>query len=91
MQSPSRGGVLPALTRLTFDAGLQTDVTWSPDGHAIAYASDKGGTSIFGCRVSTAEIPSSSQDQEHRTRNRPGRRMVARLSSVRSAREVVSW
>jgi len=43
MQSPSRGGVLPALTRLTFDAGLQTDVTWSPDGHAIAYASDKGG------------------------------------------------
>ncbi len=42
-QSPPGGAVLPALTRLTFDAGLQTDVTWSPDGHAIAYASDKRG------------------------------------------------
>jgi eukaryotic-like serine/threonine-protein kinase len=43
MQSPSRTGILPALTRLTFDAGLQTDVVWSPDGRAIAYASDTGG------------------------------------------------
>jgi Tol biopolymer transport system component len=31
------------LKRLTFDPGLQTDVTWSPDGQRIAYASDKGG------------------------------------------------
>ena len=31
------------LTRLTFGAGLQTDVTWSPDGQRIAYASDKAG------------------------------------------------
>jgi serine/threonine protein kinase/Tol biopolymer transport system component len=31
------------LTRLTFDTGLQTDVTWSPDGNSIAYASDKAG------------------------------------------------
>jgi eukaryotic-like serine/threonine-protein kinase len=35
--------VPPALTRLTFDAGLQTDVTWSPDGRHIAYTSDKMG------------------------------------------------
>ena len=31
------------LTRLTFGSGLQTDVTWSPDGQRIAFASDQGG------------------------------------------------
>lgn len=31
------------LTRLTFGSGLQTDVTWSPDGQFIAYASDRAG------------------------------------------------
>ena len=31
------------LTRLTFGQGLQTDVTWSPDGQRIAFASDQGG------------------------------------------------
>jgi Tol biopolymer transport system component len=30
-------------TRLTFAPGLQTDVTFSPDGRFIAYASDQGG------------------------------------------------
>jgi serine/threonine protein kinase/Tol biopolymer transport system component len=34
---------LHPLTRLTIDAGLQTDVTWSPDGQSIAYASDREG------------------------------------------------
>ena len=32
-----------ALTRLTFDEGLQTGATWSPDGRFIAYSSDRGG------------------------------------------------
>ena len=32
-----------ALTRLTFDEGLQMDPTWSPDGRYIAYTSDRGG------------------------------------------------
>ena len=32
-----------ALTRLTFDDGLQIGVTWSPDGRLIAYSSDRGG------------------------------------------------
>ncbi len=31
------------LTRLTFESGLQTDATWSPDGRLIAYAADKAG------------------------------------------------
>jgi Tol biopolymer transport system component/DNA-binding winged helix-turn-helix (wHTH) protein len=31
------------LTRLTFDDGLQTGATWSPDGRFIAYSSDRGG------------------------------------------------
>ena len=43
-----RGGLAPppvqrALTRLTFEEGLQTGATWSPDGRFIAYASDRGG------------------------------------------------
>lgn len=33
-----------ALTRLTFDEGLQSDPTWSPDGRYLAYSSDRGGT-----------------------------------------------
>jgi len=39
---------LPAnrmLNRLTFDAGLQSEPTWSPDGRFIAYSSDPGGNS----------------------------------------------
>jgi Tol biopolymer transport system component/DNA-binding winged helix-turn-helix (wHTH) protein len=31
------------LTRITFDDGLQSEPTWSPDGRYIAYSSDRGG------------------------------------------------
>jgi serine/threonine protein kinase len=34
-----------ALTRITFDDGLQSEPTWSPDGRFIAYSSDRGGKS----------------------------------------------
>ena len=32
-----------SLTRLTFDEGLQTEPTWSPDARYVAYSSDRGG------------------------------------------------
>ena len=35
--------VVHALTRITFDDGLQNEATWSPDGRFIAYSSDRGG------------------------------------------------
>ncbi len=50
MRSRSAGKAAPSapvqrhLTRLTTDPGLQTDVTWSPDGRFIAFASNRAGT-----------------------------------------------
>jgi Tol biopolymer transport system component/DNA-binding winged helix-turn-helix (wHTH) protein len=38
-----RPEVQRTFTRLTFDEGLQTEPTWSPDGRYIAYSSDRGG------------------------------------------------
>jgi Tol biopolymer transport system component/DNA-binding winged helix-turn-helix (wHTH) protein len=42
---PSQDGPARArmVSRLTFGDGLQTDVTWSPEGTRIAYASDRNG------------------------------------------------
>ena len=39
----SAAPVQRSLSRLTFGSGLQTDVTWSPDGRFIAYTSDRAG------------------------------------------------
>lgn len=41
--TPSATPIHRELTKVTFGPGLQTDVTWSPDGQRIAYASDKTG------------------------------------------------
>jgi len=45
------------LTRLTYGAGLQTDVSWSPDGRRVAYAWDRDGNSTSGCRTSMLASP----------------------------------
>ena len=42
LQAPASSGQR-ALTRLTFDDGLQIGATWSPDGRFIAYSSNRGG------------------------------------------------
>ena len=39
----ARAGPQRALVRLTYDAGLQSGPTWSPDGNFIAYGSDRSG------------------------------------------------
>jgi DNA-binding winged helix-turn-helix (wHTH) protein len=46
IHNKSKAPALPrqrALTRLTFDDGLQVGATWSPDSRFIAYSSDRGG------------------------------------------------
>ncbi len=45
-----------SLTRITFDEGLQTDPTWSPDGRYIAYSANRGGaTNIWMQQISAGE------------------------------------
>jgi Tol biopolymer transport system component/DNA-binding winged helix-turn-helix (wHTH) protein len=41
--STHRTVVQRTLTRLTFDEGLQSEPTWSPDARYVAYSSDRGG------------------------------------------------
>lgn len=40
---PAQSPPQRALSRVTFDSGLQFGVTWSPDAAFIAYSSDRGG------------------------------------------------
>jgi Tol biopolymer transport system component/DNA-binding winged helix-turn-helix (wHTH) protein len=36
--------VVRPITRITFDEGLHSDPTWSPDGRYLAYSANRGGT-----------------------------------------------
>lgn len=48
--------VARSLTRITFDEGLQSGPTWSPDGRYIAYSADRGGvTNLWMQQVSAGE------------------------------------
>jgi len=57
-RSASRAQPSPALTQLTFDAGLQREPAWSPDGRWIAHTSDRAGN---------ADIWISASDGSSRT------------------------
>jgi len=56
LQSPTNSQQR-ALTRLTFDEGLQTGATWSPDGRFIAYSFNRGGKSDIWVRQVTGGDP----------------------------------
>jgi Tol biopolymer transport system component len=59
--------------KLTFAPGLQTDVTWSPDGRFIAYASDQAGN----FDIWVQPIPSSGGDAVQVTRSAAHERQPA--------------
>lgn len=53
LPSPER-----VLQQLTYESGLQQDASWSPDGHRIAYASDRlGNTDIWIQAIDDATPP----------------------------------
>jgi len=48
--------VARSLTRITFDEGLQSDPTWSPDGRYIAYSADRDGvTNLWMQQISAGD------------------------------------
>jgi DNA-binding winged helix-turn-helix (wHTH) protein len=84
--APGVGGTLspPArnLTRLTYGAGLQTDVSWSPDGRRIAYAWNRDGN--FDIWVQSIDggdpmrVTSSPADETQPAWSPDGQRLVLR-------------
>ena len=76
------------LTRLTFDPGLQTDPTFSPDGHFIAYASDRGGNFDIWVQPVAGGFQCRSPSRLPPTRSQAGPLTAARLRSVRNVMAV---
>ena len=73
------------LTRLTYGAGLQTDVSWSPDGRRVAYAWDRDGN--FDIWVQSIDggdptrVTSSPADESQPAWSPNGQRLVFRSES----------
>ncbi len=65
-----------ALTRLTFDEGLQIGATWSPDGRFIAYSSDRGGKFDIWVQAGRRRRPGADHQSA-------GSRLAARLVARR--------
>ena len=66
-----------SLTRLTFDDGLQTGATWSPDGRFVAYSSDRGGKYDIWIQQISGGDPIQITKGLAKTGNRTGRRTAS--------------
>ncbi len=70
------------LTRLTYGAGLQTDVSWSPDGRRVAYAWNRDGNfDIWVQNVDAGQptrVTSSPADETQPAWSPDGQRLVLR-------------
>ena len=73
------------LTRLTYGAGLQTDVSWSPDGRRVAYAWDRDGNfDIWVQNVDAGQptrVTSSAANETQPAWSPDGQRLVFRSES----------
>jgi DNA-binding winged helix-turn-helix (wHTH) protein len=78
LQSPA-SRAQRTLTRLTFDDGLQIGATWSADGRFIAYSSNRGASSTFGCNRLVVATRCRSQRDQVTTGSRTGHLMASSL------------
>jgi Tol biopolymer transport system component len=87
--APGVGGTLSPpprdLTRLTYGAGLQTDVSWSPDGRRVAYAWNRDGNfDIWVQNIDggdATQVTSSPVDERQPAWSPNGQRLVFRSES----------
>ena len=80
-----------ALTRVTFDDGLQAQPTWSPDGRFIAYSSNQSGNFDIWVQPRRRRPRRPGDDGSRRTTgSRCGRRTATRSRSDRSATAAAS-
>jgi Tol biopolymer transport system component/DNA-binding winged helix-turn-helix (wHTH) protein len=79
---PPAAPAIGSTKRLTFDPGLQTDATWSPDGRRLAYAGDRyGNFDLFIQSLDGGEpvrVTSSPANETQPAWSPDGRRLVFR-------------